>query len=435
MRHIKLAWLLVAVALLCGCAVYAPQQLYALPKRSQAYNNLQAAMDAAMGTLEYSAPVAGENQQTVQMADLDGDGALEFLVFAKGEAEYPLQILCFHASGNGYFLQYTLGFPGTAFDQVAYAQLDGCGGMELVVGCQVSDQAMREAYVYTFSEGFPSLLADTAYAEYLCTDLNSDGAEEVFLLRPGTEGTDTARLLAMEGGVLQEMRTAETSFSVDRVKRILSGSLSDGSQAVFVAGALEDGGLFTDVFVLNGDEFTNITRKADSESSQTTLRGYPVYADDIDEDGVMELPDLIQGALRLEDPEAGQYMIRWYALDSHGGQTDKRYTFHDFTAGWYLELDSSQAEQMTVRREDIGWVFYGRDAGQPGWSKVMTIFAFTGDTREEQAVQENRFVLLRTEDVTYAAYLEVASAALHMTREDLINGFQLIGKAWKTGET
>ena len=231
------------------------------------------------------------------------------------------------------------------------------------------------------------------------------------------------------------MRTAETSFSVDRVKRILSGSLSDGSQAVFVAGALEDGGLFTDVFVLNGDEFTNITRKADSESSQTTLRGYPVYADDIDEDGVMELPDLIQGALRLEDPEAGQYMIRWYALDSHGGQTDKRYTFHDFTAGWYLELDSSQAEQMTVRREDIGWVFYGRDAGQPGWSKVMTIFAFTGDTREEQAVQENRFVLLRTEDVTYAAYLEVASAALHMTREDLINGFQLIGKAWKTGET
>ena len=51
--------------------------LYCLPKRSEAYTNLQNEIDRVMSGLEYSAPISGEHQQTVQMADLDGDGQIE----------------------------------------------------------------------------------------------------------------------------------------------------------------------------------------------------------------------------------------------------------------------------------------------------------------------------------------------------------------------
>ena len=58
--------------------------MYCLPRRSERYDNLQVVMDEAMDELEYSAPVAGENQQIVQMADLSGDGNSEIILFAKG---------------------------------------------------------------------------------------------------------------------------------------------------------------------------------------------------------------------------------------------------------------------------------------------------------------------------------------------------------------
>ena len=75
MVRISKLLLVLAIALtLSGCAMRTVDQMYALPKRSQAYSNLQSAIDQAMTGLEYAAPSAGENQQTVQQADLNGDG-------------------------------------------------------------------------------------------------------------------------------------------------------------------------------------------------------------------------------------------------------------------------------------------------------------------------------------------------------------------------
>ena len=85
--------LLAAAMLLSGCALRTVDKMYSLPKRSDAYNDLQSVLDASMADLEFCAPLSGENQQTVQMADLDGDGVEEYLLFARGPSENPLQIL------------------------------------------------------------------------------------------------------------------------------------------------------------------------------------------------------------------------------------------------------------------------------------------------------------------------------------------------------
>jgi hypothetical protein len=73
MKRIFLLLLLVAL-LLCGCSVQTVDEMYAIPKRSEDYNDLQSAIDGAMVGLSYCAPLTGENQQPVQMADLNGDG-------------------------------------------------------------------------------------------------------------------------------------------------------------------------------------------------------------------------------------------------------------------------------------------------------------------------------------------------------------------------
>ena len=72
--------LLLAVCLLSGCNMRTIDELYCLPKRSEAYNNLQSQIDKAMVGYEYCAPLSGENRQRVQMVDLNGDGEEEYLL-------------------------------------------------------------------------------------------------------------------------------------------------------------------------------------------------------------------------------------------------------------------------------------------------------------------------------------------------------------------
>ena len=94
-KRILLLCALVFTLLLTGCAMRTVEEMYALPKRSEEYKELQAAIDTAMYGMTFSSPQSGENQQTVQMADLNGDGLDEYLVFAKGATEKPLQVLIF----------------------------------------------------------------------------------------------------------------------------------------------------------------------------------------------------------------------------------------------------------------------------------------------------------------------------------------------------
>ena len=91
-KRMKLLCLvLLAAVIFAGCTARTMEEMYRLPKRSEDYTDLQKAIDSAMTDLDYCAPLAGENQQTVQLADLDGDGilsaaeALKILRYANGE--------------------------------------------------------------------------------------------------------------------------------------------------------------------------------------------------------------------------------------------------------------------------------------------------------------------------------------------------------------
>ena len=102
-RMWKIALCVLMLLILCGCSVLTVDEMYYPPKRSEAFDNLQTVMNDAMSGLDYCAPISGENQQNVQMADLDGDGLNEYLVFAKGTQDRPLRILVFRGT-DGTFL-------------------------------------------------------------------------------------------------------------------------------------------------------------------------------------------------------------------------------------------------------------------------------------------------------------------------------------------
>lgn len=438
MKKISLIFVLLLALLLCGCGMRTVHELYQLPKRSEEYNNLQSAIDSVMNGLEYCAPLSGEHPQTVQMTDLDGDGVQEYLLFAKGTTEKPLHILIFREVNDEYILSDTIQSAGAAFDVVQYARVDDRPGYELIVGHQVSDQVTRSVTVYSFVNGKASVLMNANYTKFVTCDLNADGRTGLLILRPGeaVEQNGVAEVYYYSNGTMERSNEVSMSQSVERIKRIINGCIHGGDAAVYVASAVGESAIVTDVFTLVQNRLSNITFSNETGTSVQTLRNYYVYADDIDEDGVVELPSL--NTMHLPFGVFGsslQYVIRWYAMTSEGDEIDKKYTYHNFYGGWYLTLDSTWANRVAVIQRGNEYEFYIWNESFSGVDKVMTVIALSGDGRDEEAMKDNRFVLYAGDGVTYAANLEVASAAYHITRDTLQKNFHLIHHDWKNGET
>lgn len=434
-----LAAVTVTALLFTGCALRTVDQMYTPPKRSEEYNYLQSAIDMVMYNMEYCAPLSGENQQTVQMADLNGDGQDEYLVFAKGTSEKPLNILVFDQDENGKAqIMEIIKSNGSAFEQVEYVDMDDNPGCELVVGRQVSDQVQRSVSVYSFSDGDARQILSTTYSRFLTCDLNLDGVEELMVIQPSEGESDSglAMLYSYNQGQMVRSVEARLSQKVEDIKRVMVSKLQDGSPAVYVASAVDEEAIITDIFAMKDDRFTNISLSNESGTGVQTLRNYYVYGDDVDNDGILELPDLITMQPLYWDWDIEmQYLIRWYAVDIDGREVDKMYSFHNYVGGWYVRLDNAWAGRVNVEQEDNAYCFYAWDDAHENAALLFKVHTFTGSDRETQAASDGRFSLYQTEGAVYAASLEEAAAEFGITEETLINSFHLIHQDWKTGET
>jgi len=436
------ALLILVSLLLNGCAMRTVDQLYSPPKRSEKYIHLQSAIDEAMVGLKYCAPLSGENQQTVQVADLDGDGNAEYLLFAKGSGEKPLKILIFQEHDEQFLLKHTIESSGFAFEQVEYVQFDGESGFELVVGRQVSDQVLRSVSIYAFGADSHETLMTGSYSKFLTCDLNEDHKSEVLLLHPGQSESDKGVAELFSWGENDVERSTEVNLSepVDHIKRIMISKLDGGVPAVYVASAVAETAIITDVFALVDGKFSNVSLSNESGTSVKTLRNYYVYANDIDNDGVIELPSLITMHAMQETTRENQYLIRWYAMNIRGEEVDKCYTYHNFNGGWYLCLDEAWAsrvhvEQYSTDEDGQQFMFYVWNSSNAKADHLLTLYAFTGDDREERATEDNRFILHKTESAVYAANLEGASVSYGLDQNKLTEWFSMIRMDWKTGET
>lgn len=435
MKKIILLFFLSALAL-CGCQMRTVDQMYAPPKRSDDYNSLQTVINQSMEGLEYSAPISGDNQQIVQMADLNGDEIMECLLFAKGGDDLPMHIMVFTMVKEEFVHSQTINLSGSAFDKVEYAPIDDRPGMEIIVGTQVSDQVSRSVSVYSLATGEAQQLVTEDYVKFLTVDLNGNGKSELFVIRAGTNDFDRgiAELFSFSEGLIQRSVELNMSETSDRLKRILVGKLHGGKTAVYVASAVDEDTLITDVYALVDGAFTNVSLSNESGTSVKTMRNYFVYADDMDSDGIMELPSLI--AMKSIDKTwygYDQNLIRWYSMTAEGEEIDKLYTYHNFIGGWYLQIDAAIAMQISV--VDLGNVcdFYVWEENSP--VKVMSVHTLTGQSRETQSTTDNRFVLHKAETAIFTASLDTDAQRFGITQESILRSFHMIHEHWNTGET
>ena len=408
-RGVRILLAVLCFLLLTGCYSFDSDDFYSPPKRSEQYRDLQQAVETAMRGGSYSAPVSGSNRQAIQQVDLDGDGQDEALVFCKIEAERPLKLFIFKRIENKYSLICTLEGDGTAFDSVQYVQIDGRPGQEILLSRRIGEQVQQFLSVYTLKDNVAAELLSTGYYAYTTMDVDGDQLTDIFVLRANSEGPRAfAELYHYKNEELQKDAEASLSTAADSVKRILTGNVAKDVPAVFVASAYDESNLITDVFALENGRFSNITQNDESGQSSQTVRNYYVYSTDIDNDGLIEMPNTLPlAAEEGNETSQGQYRIVWYNLSVDGTRTEKMTTYHNYGEGWFLFLPESWCAELSVDKVFLSGGVSGTRFStltEDGTrTELLTVYAFTGENAQAMSEQDGRILLTQRGDVCYAA--------------------------------
>ncbi len=438
MKRIVICICLFAVAgLLGGCFLEPAEGLYAVPKQPEEYYNLLSAIEEAMPwDAVYSPPVAGENQQAVQLTDLDGDGEDEAVVYLKRPGDLPLAVYVFDKQDESFSLVSKIEGSGSAFDHVLYVPFDDRPGYEIVLGRQISGQVLQLLNVYSLRDGTLTELMSTVYSSFITTDLNGSGTQDIFVIRSdGDMQKEIVELYSWEDGQLFKEREISSVANVTTVKRIITGNVSEDVPAVFVSSELDEEHIITDIYAYNFGTFENLANREKTNTIVQTMRNYNVYSCDIDNDGLIELPRVIELAeAPNEDATKGQFLIEWYNLSVSGQEKTKLLTYHNYAGGWYLEIPSPWKEQLIVWRgptlmENTGYVFRNGD------TTLFSLVALSGKGAVETVKYAGWSVLTRKGDMIYACKVESGGKECGLTVEGISDMFRFIHVDWKTGET
>ncbi len=422
--------MLLLLFVLSGCALLTLEELYCLPKRSEDYENLQSLIDEAMEDLTYCAPNSGDNRQSVQTVDLDGDGNNEYLLFAKDESENPLKILIYSQVASGYALMDTIEGYGFAFDFVQYAQMDDKPGLEIIVGRQVSEELPRSISVYRFSSGYARQMLSTGYTGMACEDMDQDGIHDLILFTAGVSerGNGIAVLYSYENEALERTVISHLSKPISHFQQVETGLLQDGSPAVFVTSSEDEYNLKLDILAVLDHNLVNLTEGIPIPS----VRNYYLYPVDIDEDGIVEIPNpRMLPALSDDIPQ--EFIIQWYALDQAGTYTVKDYTYHHHSQGWYIRLLDEWIKDLIII-QDNGNIRFCTKLSDDQIGCLFTIYTLTGSDRESEEVLEDKLLLFKGDSIVYAAKLGELASEYNIQMETIQEIFEPIRKEWNTEE-
>ena len=429
--------LLAALTLpLSGC-LRSVEELYAPPKQSAEYYDLQDQIEQVLyAGAEYSAPVSGDRRQAVQLADLDSDGQEEAVVFFRTQGEKPLKIYIYKKTDAGYAEYAVIEGDGSAFASVDYRQIDTALGLELVVGRQVSDQVPQTLSVYTLNGEHVTELLSVSCIRHTLADLDGNGLQDLLVFRSGEDGgAGLTDYYSWEGTDLELVGSASMSSALtpDSIRRIVGGMMQPGTPAVFVANTYEESTIVTDVFTLSGGEFRNASVLGENPGDAGRVRYRSVYAADVDGDGLIELPSTVR-LPKLGGEDAPTFnKIRWYNLRPDGAREYKRSTFHNYTDGWYVELDPAWERDLAVDYvrdpQQLPCYRFFRLEGDNARERFV-IYAFTGSDARTLAESGGRFVLGEKGDVVYAGQIYGEG----ITEEQIVNAFHFISTDWKSGE-
>lgn len=431
-----------AALLLSGCTFPLGDELLAAPKPSTNYQTLQMELEQLIASgVSYTAPASGDNRSAIQLVDLDGDGTEEAIAFFRGASSATsndFQVYIYRKQDDRYFCTGSIEGKGTAIQSVDYPVITPNGRRGMVVSWRLAGDGTGALTVCDFDSGCaPGVLLETEYSAMELTDMTGDGAKDLLLLTTAPEGKRVARLYQYADGSLDMVGEASTSAETVSVERMQSGRVLGNHTAVFAEEKMASGvGLTTDIFVYADGMLRNFALDSEGSISRSTYRPVSVYAADVNNDGVTELPRAVLMA-GYTDAAASDavFMLDWYAYSVDEPPQLAQTTYQNISDAWSLWIDPVWHDRITATKatdSGLSAVTFYEYVGSGGQIPLFTIYCATGSNRDYYAGRTDLVQLGQSAQAVYFARIPdtAANSSLAIDGDTLKSRFSMVKQDW-----
>ena len=345
----------VMATVLCGCSLGNTSELLSLPDHSPEHAALLSAVESQTRQgWEFAAPLNGENRSTMQSVDFYSDGIPETVVFLRKPNEMRLRMAVYAKTGSqGYRLAFSVDCSGNQFDMADFADLNGDGNTEIVVGLRSGSSALMSISVYTVENDTVRSVFDTSYTAAALSDMTRNGIKELLVVNYADRAF--ARLYSFGRADCSAALLGEAPLSPNMSKpgELILGMFNERTAGAVVEGSYVEHGstvYISDYLAYTENGLENLSYSEFFGYSYTTVRNENVVSCDINFDSYLEFP--------IVTPEpnggtAGKY-ISWYRYDSRGDLSFLCASYGSTADSWYFLYPESWRGRVYTRHSADG---------------------------------------------------------------------------------
>ena len=396
MRFLKITFLAACCLLLSACSSFQFNltDLMQAPKLSEDQAEIYEALTDAVGVsdVQLKYPKSGAYRSAFVMFDLDADGEKEALVFYNMPSwggNVRIMILD-HQQEKWVSVDDAVG-EGTDITEVDFRILTSSGRYCLMIGWEQGTSENTNISVYDYTGGQLRVLFESEYSQMLIEDIDQDGVQEILLgVFKASAKMGSIRLINDTDEGLQPVSRVVMDNTITKFLGIDIGFLSEDQTAVFVDAYTSSTQIVTEIMVYTEEGRLVPLSDHAGDLDRLLVRELPVRCEDIDGDGILEIPvslneyneeereddnrkNMIQ-YVRLSNPEALE-MLKVETASEQERQESVSFSFAPVWTGFLnpdygfrFQFPDEWVNQVDVLKETnrSEWVFTLKsDAAEP----------------------------------------------------------------------
>ncbi len=376
-------------------------------------------------------PAAGDHRSAIVLEDINNDSVFEaFAFYSTSDDEMTTMHVNAICQQNGEWTSVSdQTIVAIGVEMVDFSDLDSDGQKEILVGWEVNGNNEKQLSVFNFNQNNLTQQLLQAYTSFMCCDLDSNGVNEIFVHHLNTaEKMNKAIIYSYDDGKMTQTAGCVMDSSIKSAEAPVLSTLSNGQKAIYID-EIKGVGAVTEVLYLSRGELVNpLLDTINSFENVLTLRAASLKIQDINSDGIIEIPVASDLPNAIEDDEK-LYYTNWCSFNGEKLSV-KLVTVVNTVDGYYLTVPNSMVGYLAVLKdiENHERKFYHYDSQNKVLGQLLfTITAINADKWASRDFNhENKIELSRTNDVVFVAELGEGAEAFAITIDAIKDTFYLV---------
>lgn len=399
MRFLKITFLAACCLLLSACSSFQFNltDLMQAPKLSEDQAEIYEALTDAVGVsdVQLKYPKSGAYRSAFVMFDLDADGEKEALVFYNMPSwGGNVRIMILDHQQEKWVSVYDAVGEGTDITEVDFRILTSSGRYCLMIGWEQGTSENTNISVYDYTGGQLRVLFESEYSQMLIEDIDQDGVQEILLgVFKASAKMGSIRLINDTDEGLQPVSRVVMDNTITKFLGIDIGFLSEDQTAVFVDAYTSSTQIVTEIMVYTEEGRLVPLSGHAGDLDRLLVRELPVRCEDIDGDGILEIPvslneyneeereddnrkNMIQ-YVRLSNPEA----LEMLKVETASEQERQESVLFSFAPVWTGFLNPDYGFRFQFPDEWVNQVDVLKETNRSEW-----VFTLKSDAAEPTAL-------------------------------------------------